>query len=573
MISLKPLIQNSVNYLDTQKTAVILVVFAKLSSFLRNFKQYYESASLFELIRDAIFIFVLCRILALIESYVLLYGVFGALREASKSPLKLLANRVMRLPGVRQFVDNKISSALAGVERELIERKPHIPVLDKLPEKGMSVASIDDIVNKLQELKHADWEGGRISGAVYHGGRELLELQTHVYGAFTVANQLHPDCFPEVRHMEAEVVSMVLDLYNAPIGSCGTSTSGGTESLLLACLSAREKGYNERGIKNPEIIAPITVHAGINKAAYYFKMKLIQAPISKETGQVDLRAVERMINPNTVLLVGSAPNYPHGIIDNIEGLSDLALKYRLPLHVDACLGSFVVPFLEELGRDVPKFDFRVPGVTSISCDTHKYGFAPKGSSIIMYRSPDLRRYQYFVCTEWTGGVYASPTLAGSRPGALMAGCWASLLYVGRDGYRESARTICEAIDKLRNALLQDPVLSSTMSIIGDPKGSVLAFTSRVINIYDLGDRMKEKGWHLATLQSPAAIHVAATRLTLPVMGDLIRDLRLCTEHLMTTGSTVTGKDTKALYGVAGSISTSNVAERIAAGFSDILYKL
>lgn len=422
-------------------------------------------------------------------------------------------------------------------------------------------------------MKHTKWEDGRVSGAVYHGGQDILDLQAKAYSLYSVANQLHPDVFPAVRKMESEVVSMVLGLYNAPKGAVGTSTSGGTESLLLACLSARQKAYHERGITEPEIIAPTTIHAGFDKAAYYFKIKLIHAPLDPKTFRVDLKAVNRLITKNTILIAGSAPNFPHGIIDDIEGLSRIALKHKIPLHVDACLGSFIVPFLEHIDFEaVPLFDFRVPGVTSISCDTHKYGFAPKGSSIIMYRNNQLRQYQYFVTANWTGGLYGSPTLAGSRPGALMAGCWATLMAIGYEGYKQSCLEIVGAARCIKATVTEE---IDELQVVGNPLGSVVAFTSDVISIYDLADAMNKKGWHLNALQKPAAIHIAVTRLTVPVTDQLLKDLKEAVKELVAQGNSPASStsDTSVLYGVAGSVKTVGVADRLAAGFLDCLYKV
>ncbi len=514
---------------------------------------------------------VVCRYLRVIEHYLITYGVSGSIHRLYRAVAGDFVASTMQLPLVRGAVQKQVDKALDEIDSKFVHRNG-LPIHHEIPEKAINPKEISHIMKTLDTIKRSDWENGRLSGAVYHGGHDLLELQTKVYGQYTVANQLHPDCFPAVRHMDAEVVSMVLDLYNGPQGSCGTSTSGGTESLLLTCLAAREKAKAERGVTEPEIIAPVTIHAGFDKAAYYFGMKLIHAPVDKKTGKVSLKAVEKLIGPNTVLLAGSAPNFPHGIIDDIEGLSKIALKHRLPLHVDACLGSFIVPFLRDLGVDAPLFDFRVPGVTSISCDTHKYGFAPKGSSVIMYRTAELCHYQYFVSVDWSGGLYASPTLAGSRPGALMAGCWATLLYMGKDGYRETARAIVSSAQKLKTALRTHPVLAETLSVIGDPLGSVVAFQSKKVNVYDLSDTMSKKGWHLATLQNPASVHLAATRLTIESIDELIADLVASVETLISSGSETVKDGTKALYGVAGSVQTAGIAKALATGFVDALYK-
>lgn len=476
--------------------------------------------------------------------------------------------QVQKIPFVRNKIDKEVNKVLSKIEEDLVHRET-TKFYTQLPESGWKQEEVVQALDVSTQMVRTKWEDGRVSGAVYHGGKDMLDLQTKAYDAYSIANQLHPDIFPGIRKMESEVVEMVLNMFNAPKGACGTTTSGGTESLLLTCLAAREKAYQERGITEPEILAPTTIHAAFDKAAHYFKMKLVHVPLDPKTFQVDLSIVKKLINKNTVLLAGSAPNFPHGIIDDIQGLSQLALKHNIPLHVDACLGSFIVPFMDAAGYKVPLFDFRVPGVTSISCDTHKYGFAPKGSSVIMYRNNQLRNYQYVILPGWTGGVYGTPTLAGSRPGALMAGCWVSMMKMGRSGYIESCKSIVGAARKFRKAVEE----TDHVYVLGDPLGSVVSFASDTVNTYELADSLKAKGWHLNALQKPAAIHVAATRLTVPAMDDLIKDLKDSVEELVAKGSTKATGDTAALYGVAGSISTAGVAGRMAAGFLDCLYKV
>lgn len=540
----------------------------EVSAFVRDFvaklDSYITTSSKLDLAKDVAFLAITGHFIAFIEDYLIKFGIFGSLYKLFNTIYGYIFQCLYSLPIVRGTVKKRIDIELAKIEPGIIERNEKFVDNFVLPKKGFSRSEIEKTIKQFEDFKHADI--AKLSGTVYHGGSQLRELQAHVYGMFTFANQLHPDCFPEIRKMESEVVSMVLDLYHGPKGSCGTTTSGGTESLLLTCLAAREYARHNRGLTEFEIVAPVTVHAGIDKAAHYFGMKLIHAPLNHRTMKVDTNAVKRLIGPNTVLLVGSAPNFPHGIIDDIEKLSDIAIENNLPLHVDACLGSFVVPFIP----DAPIFDFRVPGVTSISCDTHKYGFAPKGSSVIMYRSPELRRYQYFVSTDWTGGLYASPTLAGSRPGALSAGCWATLLYMGRSGYEKSAKEILGSAAKIRDALKCHPDL---FFIYGEPIASVVAFGSTAFNIYDLDDAMKKKGWHLNALQNPPAIHMAATYLTKTSVDQLIVDLVESAKELVANGSDASASSgTKALYGVAGSVKTANVAGKLAEGFIDFLYK-
>ena len=298
--------------------------------------------------------------------------------------------------------------------------------------------------------------------------------------------------------------------------------------------------------------------------------------------KVHLPSVSRLINPNTILLVGSAPNFPHGIIDDISALSRIASRKKLPLHVDCCLGSFLVPLLVKAGFESEPFDFRLKGVTSISCDTHKYGFAPKGNSTVLYRSDDLRKYQYFVSADWSGGVYASPSIAGSRPGALIAGCWASLVKQGESGYVEACHKIVGATKKIENAIREDPALATDLKVVGRPLVSVVAFLSNSLDIYDIADGMSDKGWHLNALQNPPAIHVA---VTLPIVAavdkliadlvDVVEDVREKERRRVVEGKgkkgTVKG-DAAALYGVAGSLPNKSVVVDLAKGFLDTLYK-
>ncbi|QFZ27169.1 putative sphingosine-1-phosphate lyase [Clavispora lusitaniae] len=531
-------------------------------------------------IRDIVSTWVFVAFLKQVASVLWTYGVIGIVRAGISYVHQRFWRIVMALPPARGKVERELAATVKTIEREVIRNDASLRQFATLPEQGLARADVEDEMDRAQQvLSHSEWEAGRVSGAVYHGGQELLALQSAAYEKYSVANQLHPDVFPAVRKMEAEVVAMVLELFHAPESGCGTTTSGGTESLLLTGLAAREWGRRHKNISKPEVIAPVTVHAGIEKACSYFGMRLHKVPLDSQTYKVDIKQVSRLINSNTVLLVGSAPNYPHGIIDDIEALSRLAVRHKIPLHVDACLGSFIVSFLERSGvhgdRKLPLFDFRLPGVTSISCDTHKYGFAPKGSSIIMYRTPELRECQYYVSSDWTGGMYGSPTLAGSRPGALMAGCWATLVHIGTNGYRDSCHAIVSATMKLRRAIETEPLLSQHLEVLGDPIASVLAFktcaTSR-LNIYAIGDAMVKKGWHLSTLQNPAALHFALTRLTVPVVDELISDL-VETVAAQKDSTDIPHGDTAALYGVAGSVATAGVADRIIVAFLNTLYKL
>ncbi|KAH7160726.1 pyridoxal phosphate-dependent transferase [Dactylonectria macrodidyma] len=507
-------------------------------------------------------------------------GIIGSLVELYTNLRRILYGYFLRAPGVRGKVQKQVKETVAKLSDKLVP-KDQTRYLT-LPKEGLPHDVVRAELEALASLDHTRWEDGCVSGAVYHGEDELLKLQTEAYGKFTVANPIHPDVFPGVRKMEAEVVSMVLSLFHAPPHAAGTSTSGGTDSILMACLAARQRAYHERGVTEPEMILPETAHTAFHKAAQYFKIKIHLVTCPAPNYQVDVKAVSRLVNPNTVLLVGSAPNFPHGIIDDIVGLSQLALRKNIWLHVDCCLGSFMVPFLEKAGFETQLFDFRLKGVTSISCDTHKYGFAPKGNSTVLYRSAEFRTYQYFVSPDWSGGVYASPGMAGSRPGALIAGCWASLMSMGESGYIDACTRIVGTTKKIADALRTTPALGGELEILGNPLVSVVSFTARNLNIYDIADGMGEKGWHLNSLQNPPAVHVAVTLPITKVWEKLIADLEAVVEDerekeraRLVEGKTPKGKamgDSAALYGVAGSLPNKSVVVDLATGFLDILYK-
>ena len=329
-------------------------------------------------------------------------------------------------------------------------------------------------------------------------------------------------------------------------------------------------------------ILPETAHTAFRKAGAYFNIKIHLVACPSPSYRVHIPSVSRLINSNTVLLVGSAPNFPHGIIDDVSLLSRIALKRRIPLHVDCCLGSFLVPFLSQAGFETEPFDFRLKGVTSISCDTHKYGFAPKGNSTVLYRNSQLRTYQYYISPDWSGGVYASPSIAGSRPGALIASCWASLMAQGESGYIDACHKIVGTAKKIESSIRENPSLTTDIYIIGKPLVSVVAFSSSTLNVYDIADAMSAQGWHLNALQNPPAIHVAVTLPVVAAADKLIDDLVNCVEGekekervRVAEGKGKKGSasgDTAALYGVAGSLPNKSVVVQLAGGFLDTLYK-
>ncbi|KAF9236341.1 pyridoxal phosphate-dependent transferase [Melanogaster broomeanus] len=485
----------------------------------------------------------------------------------------------IKLPSAQKKIKQEMGKVRQDIEDKLVPKGTEVSRHLSLPLEGKSVEWILAEMAKMDgELgPNADWRHGKLSGAVYHGGDDLTRVLVAAFERYAVSNPLHPDVFPAIRKMEAEIVAMCLRMYKNPDGA-GTMTSGGTESIVMAVKTYRDWARAVKGITEPEMrvpIIPTTAHAAFDKGAAYMGVKVHMVPVDPLTRKVNLKRVCR-----AMLLVGSAINFPDGNQDDIVSLGELAAKYNIGLHVDCCLGSFIVPFLEQAGLaggedggsryKLYPFDFGVRGVTSISCDTHKYGFAPKGSSVIMYRDAALRRYQYYVTPNWTGGVYASPSLSGSRPGALIAGTWAAMQYMGSDGYLESCRQIVACARLIANTITSS---IPELYVLGSPPASVVAFASKDkdVDIYEIGDKMSKKGWHLNALSGPAAVHIACTRLTLSVVDTFIADLKKSVEEAKMAPS---GKGTMvALYGLGNSSAVGpTMVGEVATIFLDTLYR-
>lgn len=390
-----------------------------------------------------------------------------------------------------------------------------------IPERALSP---DQVLSHIKGLKSqdADWKAGRCFALVYSAGEAHEALLKDAHQAYFSENGLNPMAFKGLKRLEHEVVQMSAALFHGPEGATGTMTSGGTESLLLAVKTYRDRALRTRRfVGQPEMILPRTAHVALEKAAHLFGVVPRFAPVD-ENFQVDLKAVKKLINRHTVMIVGSAPQYPHGAIDPIEALGALAQKHEVPLHVDACVGGFMLPFVERLGRKVPLWDFRVPGVTSISADLHKYGYAAKGASVIVYKDLDHLRDQFFIATEWPGGIYASPSLPGTRPAGPIAAAWAALQGLGIEGYTRLTKDALLARDRLIEGVKAVPGLV----VFGDPPGTVFAFGSKdpALDTFALADRLQAKGWHFDRDQGPDGIHLTVMAGHLPVVDEFLADL-------------------------------------------------
>ncbi|ETW81089.1 glutamate decarboxylase/sphingosine phosphate lyase [Heterobasidion irregulare TC 32-1] len=489
----------------------------------------------------------------------------------------------MRTPEMKKKVAKEMGQARTDIDARLVPQGPNVTRHLALPQQSKSLEWIlDEMATMDNESKsHTNYREGKLSGAVYHGGEDMEKVIIAAFQRYCVSNPLHPDVFPAVRKMDAEVVAMCLRMYNNPDGA-GVSTSGGTESIIMSVKTHRDWARAVKGITEPEMVVPASAHAAFDKASAYLKIKLHSIPVDRITRQVDLKRMLRAINTNTIMIVGSAINFPDGCQDDIVKLGKLAKKYNIGLHVDCCLGGFIMPFLEKAGFPVQPFDFRVEGVTSISCDTHKARYFNSllgwhlshicllGSSVIMYRTPELRQYMYYVNPEWSGGVYASPGFSGSRPGALIAGAWAAMQYMGEEGYVASCRDIVGAAKSIEHTIKSD---IPELYILGNPPASVVAFGSRRpdVNVLDVGDAMAKKGWHLNALQNPPAVHIACTRLTVPVVDTFIQDLK---ESVREVKGKPAGKGTMvALYGLGQSSAIGpKMVGSLASAFLDALYK-
>ncbi len=371
-----------------------------------------------------------------------------------------------------------------------------------LPPQGMTK---DAVFARMQAARDRDvqWREGRVFSLVFPAGVDVEEVASTAYTLFFGENGLNPTAFPSLRTFETEVVAMTATLLGGDTQVAGNMTSGGTESILLAVKTARDWARVERPhITQPEIVACQSVHPAFAKAAHYFGVRLVTTP-----PRADLRAdVDRMaaaISANTILLVGSAPAYPHGVVDPIRELAPLAAERGLLMHVDACVGGMLLPFVRRLGYPVPDFDFSVPGVTSISVDLHKYGYAAKGASVILYRDASLRRHQLFVATGWAGGIYPSPSMTGTRPGGAIAAAWAVMNYLGETGYL----TLTDQVMRTAKTLQAGIEGIEGVHVLGHPDMSVMAIASDRYDIYDIGDELTLRGWHLDRQQYPPTLHL------------------------------------------------------------------
>ena len=388
-----------------------------------------------------------------------------------------------------------------------------------LPPQGSPPETLWEIMTEARS-QDAPWQAGRVFSLVFWAGDDVAAVAHEAYSRFFAENALNPSAFPSLRRFETEVISMTAHLLGGDDEVVGNMTSGGTESILMAMKTARDWARAQWPQRTPpEVVLPATAHPAFAKAAHYFGLTLVPIPV-QEDFRADVAAMAVAISPRTVMLVASAPSYPQGIVDPVAEIATLAQERGLLCHVDACVGGMMLPFIARLGYPVPPFDFRVPGVTSLSVDLHKYGYAAKGASVILYRHAALRRQQMFASTDWSGGIYASPTMTGTRPGGAIAAAWAVMNYLGEAGYLRLARTVMKTTQQLQAGVTAIPGLQ----ILGKPTMSVFAIASPRLDMYEVGDEMTLRGWHLDRQQAPPSLHLTIHAGHAPVVPAFLADI-------------------------------------------------
>ncbi|XP_077970387.1 uncharacterized protein LOC144425060 [Styela clava] len=450
-----------------------------------------------------------------------------------KGVIKVIATFILKLPGLPTVLHMFTKREIKGFIKQTFEEKSDKNAdrqLIPIPEKGIDT---DELKKELIELKggHGDLsEEGRLFAYVYTAHGKNFELQKEAFSlfnetpnegvdslkqqmesvkmyfeAFMHDNALNPTVFPALRKFENEVVAMTAHMLHGDGDTVGSVTSGGTESILMAMKTYRDRARAlTPHIKRPNIVAPSSIHPAFEKAAHYFDIDVKHVVVGKETLQSNLRQYEQTIDDNTILLAASAPSYPQAIMDQIEDISEIARKRGLPMHVDACYGGFMLPWIEKLGHPIPKWDYRLPGVTSISADLHKYGFSTKGSSVITYRHESIRKYQFFAYSQWSGGLFASPTMAGTRPGGHLAASWVALRGMGQDGYIKMAEQIYDTAKKMQKGVNN----IEGLKVLGNPLITGFAFGSvdKRYTVFQIADAMEKKGWKTEVQTNPDSIH-------------------------------------------------------------------
>jgi len=480
------------------------------------------------------------------------------------------------IPGAESVLQGALESQVDEAVRLLFADAPR-PERGGIPAAGVSRA---DLEKRLRQLKDGDIDPGvGLTFAYVYSSRhaDIAAITKAAFDTFAPLNALNPSAFPSLRCMEVEVVEMTKSMLGDVPGVCGTMTSGGTESIIMALKVARSFGRDVLGVgkvgssRVAEVVLPTTAHPAFAKGGEYLGLRLRWIPVDATTQTADVAAMAAAVGPNTVLIVGSAPQYPHGVMDPIADLAALAKDRGILMHVDSCIGGFVLPWLPEAGYEVPPWDFRVPGVTSISLDAHKYGYTAKGASTIMYASADLRARQFTAYSAWPGGLFVSPSALGTRAGGPIAACWATMRAFGRKGYVESVRGCMDTTVYLRKAV----EATDGVVILGDPVMTILSIAAEnpaELNIYSVADVMEEDGgWHLERNQLPASMHLSVMPPHASTKEKFVKDLRAAIAKVRADPARYAKEGSAAMYGSVAAIPSGTIVDKFLVGWMSKVY--
>jgi glutamate/tyrosine decarboxylase-like PLP-dependent enzyme len=403
-----------------------------------------------------------------------------------------------------------------------------------MPAAGLPRSSIFD---HLDSMKSGDvrWREGYSFTLAYNAGADVLEVAEEAYRRFGTENALNTDAFPSLRRIQSDVVGIVGDWLQAGPEGAGFMTTGGTESILMAVKAARTRGLRERNVTTPNVVLPASAHAAFEKACYYFGLESRRIPVLADW-RADPDAMAAAIDAGTVLIVGSAPQYPQGVVDPIPAIAGLAAERNINCHVDACMGGVTLTYLRRLGHEIPPWNFSVPGVTSISVDLHKFGYTAKGASVIMHRNKQLRADQTFVTDNWLGGLYGSSGVLGTKGGGAMAAAWAVMHYLGDEGYLRLTAAARRAADALADAITDIPELQ----LWARPEATLLSFGAAdpaTLDVFAVADALWRRGWYLDRQGPPASLHCTVNAVHDGRIDDFVAGLRASVAEVSAGGST------------------------------------
>ncbi len=431
----------------------------------------------------------------------------------------------LTMPGIKETM--REMSRIPDASRGLFAARfpARLPVTDedgewpmKMPESGTAWKTLKSEMAS-RSAHDVKWREGKTAVYVFNAGPDVERVQKEAYTLFMSENGLGPMAFPSLKKMEDEVIAMGLDLLHAPEGAAGNITSGGTDSITMAMKTARDYARKEKGLKGqPNIVIPWSAHPAFDKAAMMMEIEIRRVALRADL-LADVEAMDKAADANTIMIVGSAPCFPYGLIDPIPALGSLAQARGLWLHVDACVGGYIAPFVRMNGGDIPDFDFAVPGVSSMSADLHKYGYCAKGASTVLFRSEALRAHMVFDCADWPGGRMVTPTLAGTRPGGAIAAAWAVMNFLGVEGYRAKHQQVTQARE-----IIQSGVEAMGFTVMGKPQLGLLAFSHPTLDAFAIWGKLFERGWFTSLTTQPKGLHLMLSPFHLQVAGTYLADL-------------------------------------------------